>query len=484
MKFEFPESERFIIDVIAKAGRHIGFPTYVVGGFVRDRMLGRECKDIDVVCVGNGLELAKTVSESLNPQPKVNYFKRFGTAMLKYEGLEVEFVGARKESYSEHSRKPAVENGTLEDDQNRRDFTINAMAVDLSAKAFGEIIDPFDGLLHLEEGIIKTPLAPSKTLSDDPLRMMRAIRFATQLNFQIEDETLEAIKDNNKRLDIISAERINSELAKIIMSAFPSVGFILLNDTGLLDHILPELVALEGVEYLDGKGHKDNFYHTLEVLDNTTLMTNDYWLRWAALLHDIGKPRSKRFDKNSGWTFHGHEMIGSNMVAKIFQRLKLPLDHNMRYVEKLVAMHQRPISLTKEEVTDSAIRRLIFEAGEELDDLITLCNADITSKNLEKVKKYRKNYDFVKQRITEVEQKDHIRNWQPPITGQLIMATFDIPPSRMVGDIKMTIREAIMDGEIPNDYTAAYVFMLEKGRELGLVKKSLGHRIVSKNDPK
>ena len=472
MQFEFRNNELGLIHTIAKTGEQLGYATYLVGGFVRDRILDRKCKDIDVVCVGSGLELAKKVAEALNPKPKVNYFNRFGTAMLKYGDVELEFVGARKESYRTDSRKPAVENGTLEDDQNRRDFTINAMAVDLSPDFFGEVLDPFDGLQDLKKRIIRTPLQAGKTFSDDPLRMMRAIRFATQLNFKIEPNTFQAIKNNKHRLQIISAERIIDELEKIIRSPLPSDGFILLNDAGLLELFLPELVKLEGVEYVDGKGHKDNFYHTLQVLDNLTLMSNNYWLRWAAILHDIGKPKSKRFSEISGWTFHGHEMIGAKMVPKLFKRLKLPLDHNMKYVQKLVGLHQRPISLTKEEVTDSAIRRLIFDAGEDLDDLILLCNADITSKNPDRVKRYRHNYEFVKKRIEEVEEKDHIKNWQPPISGEIIMDTFGISPSRMVGDLKAAIREAILDGDISNDYESAHEFMLEKGRELGLDAKA------------
>lgn len=470
MRFNFIDKELPLVHTIAETGQKLGFPTYLVGGYVRDRLLGRESEDIDVVCVGSGLELAKEVAKELQPKLKVNYFKRFGTAMFKYKDVEVEFVGARKESYSKDSRKPSVENGTLQDDQNRRDFTINALAVDISKGTFGTLVDPFRGLEDLEKGIIRTPLEPDKTFSDDPLRMMRAIRFATQLNFQIEAATFHAIKQNKERLRIISAERITSELEKIIRAPLPSGGFILLNDAGLLEIFLPELVKLEGVEYIDGKGHKDNFYHTLQVLDNLTLMSNNYWLRWAAILHDIGKPKSKRYNEKSGWTFHGHEVIGAKLVPKLFKRLKLPLDHNMRHVQKLVSLHQRPISLTKEEVTDSAIRRLIFDAGEVLDDLVTLCNADITSKNPNRVKRYRQNYEFVKQRIQEVEEKDHIRNWQPPISGEKIMETFGIPPSRMVGEIKTAIREAILDGDIPNENEAAYAFMLEKGEELGLQK--------------
>ena len=470
MQFRFQNKEIELVKTIADAGQRLGFPTYLVGGFVRDRILDRECSDMDVVCIGSGIDLAQEVANRLDPKPRVTVFKRFGTAMLKHGDVEIEFVGARKESYSKDSRKPAVEEGTLEDDQNRRDFTINAMAVDLSEKNFGAVIDPFDGLGDLEKGIIRTPLEPSMTFSDDPLRMMRAVRFAAQLYFKISPPTFQAIKDNSGRLSIVSQERIQGELKKIINCPQPSEGFILLNEGGLLTQFFPELVKLEGVEYVGGKAHKDNFYHTLQVLDNLCLASKNYWLRWAAILHDIGKPESKRFDDKVGWTFHGHEVIAARMVPKLFKRMKLPLDNQMKYVQKLVALHQRPISLTKEEVTDSAIRRLIFDAGEDLDDLITLCNADITSKNADKVKKYKQNYEYVKQRIREVEERDHLRNWQPPISGELIMETFGIKPSRLVGDIKSAIREAVLDGEITNDNVAAYEYMIAKGREFGLEK--------------
>lgn len=435
---------------------------------MRDRILRRESKDLDIVCVGSGITLAKAVAEELSPSPRVTYFKRFGTAMLKYQDLEVEFVGARRESYNNDSRKPIVEDGTIEDDQNRRDFTINALAVSLGSDSFGAIIDPFEGVMDLKNRVIRTPLEPGITFSDDPLRMMRAIRFSTQLDFEIDTDTYKAISDHKDRLAIVSYERIIGELEKIIRAERPSIGFKKLYDTRLLALFLPELVQLAGVEYVDGHGHKDNFYHTLQVLDNLAESSDNYWLRWSAILHDIGKPKSKRFQKDTGWTFHGHEVIGARMVPKVFKRLKLPLDQKMKYVQKLVAMHQRPISLTKAEVNDSAIRRLIFEAGEDLDDLLLLCTADITSKNPDRVKKYHQNYEYVKQRIEEVEEKDRIRNWQPPISGDMIMKTFDIPPSKVVGIIKTDIREAILDGEIPNEYEAAYQLMLKKGNEMGL----------------
>ncbi len=469
MHFRFLDHEKFIVDIISDAAIHLRSPTYLVGGFVRDRFLGRLCKDIDVVCIGSGIQLANEVSKRLEGKPKVTIFKRFGTAMLKYRDIELEFVGARKESYNFDSRKPVVEEGTLEDDQNRRDFTINALAVDLSRANFGNILDPFDGLRDLVDKVIRTPLSPDVTFSDDPLRMMRAVRFATQLGFNIEENTWIGLKNNSKRLEIISRERILTELGKIVMSSKPSIGFKLLEEGGLLKEFFPELIELKGVEYVDGKGHKDNFYHTLQVLDNLSATSNDYWLRWAAILHDIGKPRSKRFTKANGWTFHGHEVIGERMVPKLFKRMKLPLDQQMRFVQKMVALHQRPISLTKEEVTDSAIRRLIFDAGEDLDDLLLLCNADITSKNQNKVVRYKRNYEFVKERILAVEERDHIRNWQPPISGELIMETFNISPSRNVGIIKNAIKEAILEGIIKNEYDEAYKFMILKGKEIGLM---------------
>lgn len=471
MRFHFYDHEKAIVQTIAEAGIHLKFPTYLIGGFVRDRFLNRPCKDIDVVCVGSGIELAKEVSLRLPDRPNVTIFKRFGTAMIKHDALEIEFVGARKESYDFDSRKPTVEEGTLEDDQNRRDFTINALAVDLSINGFGQILDPFGGLVDLESKTIKTPLEPGRTFSDDPLRMMRAIRFASQLDFDIEDNTWTGIKDNHERLKIISAERITEELSKIMNSPIPSVGFRLLEESGLLDLFFPELTELKGVDYVDGRGHKDNFYHTLQVLDNLSRVSSNYWLRWAAILHDIGKPRSKRYSNTSGWTFHGHEVIGARMVPKLFKRFKLPLDHKMKFVQKMVALHQRPISLTKEEVTDSAMRRLIFDAGEDLDELLLLCNADITSKNKSKVERYKKNYEYVKERIEAVEERDHIRTWQPPISGEMIMETFGISPSRSVGIIKNAIKEAMLDGEIENNYDAAFQYMILKGKELGLERK-------------
>ena len=468
MVFDIQTKERKIFHLISEVAAELGYPTYVVGGYVRDRLLARPSKDIDIVCVGSGITLAQKVASKLHPIPRIAVYSRFGTAMLKHNDLEVEFVGARKESYRYDSRKPTVEEGSLEDDQNRRDFTINALAVSLNEDDFGMIIDPFDGLEHLEEKIIKTPLQPGKTFSDDPLRMMRAIRFATQLDFEIEQETLAAIGKYKSRIHIVSKERIAIELNKIILADEPSVGFKLLYDTGLLHIIFPEMAALQGVEFRNGRGHKDNFYHTLEVLDNLSKNTHDLWLRWAAVLHDIAKPPTKRFHPQQGWTFHGHEALGAAMVPRIFRRLRLPLDNKMKYVQKLVRLHLRPISLTKENITDSAIRRLLFEAGDDIDDLMMLCEADITSKNPKKVQRYLENYEMVRERLKEVEEKDNLRNWQPPISGEIIMATFGISPSREVGMIKNAIREAILEGDIENNYDSAYAFMLEKGQELGL----------------
>ena len=441
---------------------------YVVGGFVRDRLLGRPTSDIDIVCIGDGIQLAQEVAGALWPIPRVVIYKRFGTAMLKHNSMEVEFVGARKESYRSDSRKPAVEPGSLEDDQNRRDFTINALAVSLKEENFGEIIDPFGGLMDLENKILRTPLEPGKTFSDDPLRMIRAIRFATQLGFTIEKSTLDAISKYRNRIHIVSQERITTELNKIILADLPSIGFNLLYDTGLLQIIFPELCELQGVEIRRGVGHKDNFYHTLEVLDNISGTTDKLWLRWAAILHDIAKPRTKRFSLQAGWTFHGHEAVGASMVPEIFKRMRLPLDSKMKYVQKLVRLHLRPISLVKEEITDSAIRRLIFDAGEDLEDLMKLCEADITSKNPNRVARYIQNYQLVRERLVEVEDKDKLRNWQPPISGEEIMEVFSLPPSREVGIIKNRIRETILDGQIPNSYQAAFELMLQIGKELGL----------------
>lgn len=468
MVFNIQPEERKILEVIRGCAQTLGFPAYLVGGYVRDRLLSRPSKDMDVVCVGSGIDLALAVAQQLRPVPRVTTYARFGTAMLKHQGLEVEFVGARKESYRFDSRKPIVEEGTLEDDQNRRDFTINALAVSLNEHDYGTIIDPFDGLEHLEQKKIITPLEPGKTFSDDPLRMMRAIRFSNQLGFEIDPNTLEAISTFANRIQIISQERIATELNKILCTARPSEGFKLLFDTGLLHLVLPELAAMQGVEIKNGIGHKDNFYHTLQVVDQLAMKSNDLWLRWAALLHDIGKPVTKRFEKGIGWTFHGHEPVGAAMVPRIFARLKLPLDQKMKFVQKMVQLHQRPISLTNEEITDSAVRRILFEAGDDIDQLMLLCEADITSKNEAKVKRYLTNYEFLRERLKIIEENDHLRNWQPPISGEDIMATFRIPPCREVGIIKNAIREAILDGDIPNTPEAAREFMINKAEEIGL----------------
>ena len=472
MVFNIQAHEREIFTLIEQTATELGYPTYVVGGYVRDRLLARPSKDMDIVCVGNGIRLAQNIASKMHPIPRVVVYKRFGTAMLKCKNdLEIEFVGARKESYRHDSRKPSVENGSLEDDQNRRDFTINALAVSLNGRNFGQIIDPFGGLQHLEHKLIKTPLEPGKTFSDDPLRMMRAIRFSTQLGFEIEANTLASIAKNRNRISIVSKERIIIELNKIIASPTPSVGFKLLFDTKLLEIIFPEMAALYGVEIREGKGHKDNFYHTLEVLDNLCKKTTNLWLRWAAIMHDIAKPPTKRFNKEHGWTFHGHEALGAAMTPRIFRNLKLPLDHKMKYVQKLVRLHLRPISLTKENITDSAIRRLLFEAGDDIEDLMLLCEADITSKNPKKVQRFLQNYHMVRDQLKAIEEKDRIRNWEPPISGELIMDTFNILPSRPVGVIKNSIREAILDGVIGNNYEEAYAFMLEQGLTLGLTPK-------------
>ena len=448
-----------------------GLEAYVVGGFVRDLLLERPSKDIDIVVIGNGLELAKACAEKLRVK-KVSFFDHYGTAHFLYKDLDVEFVGARKESYSEHSRNPEVSEGTLKDDQERRDFTINALAIDLREENFGNLIDPFDGISDLNKGIIRTPLDPDKTFSDDPLRMMRAIRFATQLNFKIEITCLESIAKNAHRLEIISKERIMTELNKIIISDQPSRGFKLLMSTKLLNQFFPEMVMLAGVEKIKGKSHKDNFYHTLEVLDNICEVTDNLWLRWAAILHDIAKPNTKRFDDKVGWTFHGHEDLGARMVPKIFKRLRLPLDHKMKYVQKLVRLHLRPIALVKGNVTDSAIRRLLFEAGNDIEDLMKLCNADITSKNEFRVKRYKKNFEEVERKLKSVEEKDRVRNFQPPVSGREVMDTFNLEPCNTVGMIKSKIKEAILEGEIENDRDQALKYMLKLGKELGLTAKS------------
>ncbi|SKB67487.1 tRNA nucleotidyltransferase (CCA-adding enzyme) [Salegentibacter holothuriorum] len=458
-----------IFRVITQASEEIKLESYVIGGFVRDHILQRgEPKDIDIVAVGSGIELAKKVAQILPHKPKVQIFKNYGTAMLRAYDMEIEFVGARKESYQKDSRKPIVEDGSLEDDQNRRDFTINALALGLNEENFGNLLDPFNGIEDLNSKLIKTPLDPDITYSDDPLRMLRAIRFATQLNFKIEKESLDAITRNKKRIKIISKERITDELHKIMMAEKPSKGFSLLHKTGLLHIILPELTALEGIDEIEGQKHKDNFWHTLEVVDNIAKNTDDLWLRWAALLHDIGKAPTKKFHKKIGWTFHGHEFVGAKMVFKLFKRLRLPLNDKMKYVQKLVLMSSRPIAIVDNDVTDSAVRRLIFDAGEDIEDLMTLCEADITTKNPNRYKKYHNNFKVVRTKMKEVEERDHVRNFQPPVTGEEIMETFNIRPSREIGIIKDTIKEAILEGEIPNEHKAARNLMLKKGKELGL----------------
>ena len=469
MDINCTDKEIFLLKKIGAAAEELGVETYLIGGFVRDKIIGRPTKDADIVCIGDGIELAHKVAERFNPKPVVAYFKTFGTAQIKVDdSFEVEFVGARKESYDFKSRNPVVAPGTLEDDQNRRDFTINALAISLNKDNYGKLLDPFGGLKDIERRVIQTPLAPLQTFSDDPLRMMRAIRFATQLNFTIAQITFQAIIDNAERIKIVSQERITDELNKILLAKKPGIGLDLLSKSGLMQIIFPQMMALHGAEYVDGMGHKDNFYHTLQVVDNISQHTDDLWLRWAAVLHDIAKPITKRFEPGHGFTFHGHEAVGAKMVPKIFTKLKLPLNEKMRLVQKLVELHLRPISLTKENITDSAIRRLLFDAGEDIEDLLMLCNADITSKNKEKVKRYSQNFELVKQRLKEVEEKDHIRNWQPPITGEIIMQTFNLKPSKPVGIIKDAIRNAILDGVIPNSYEDAFQFMLKQAAELNM----------------
>lgn len=458
-----------IFKTISQSAKELGLDTYVIGGFVRDFILKRgNAKDIDIVTTGDGIKLAEKVAKNLPNKPKVQVFKTYGTAMLHFKGIDIEFVGARKESYTEDSRNPEVESGTLVDDQNRRDFTINAFALDLSNKNFGDLLDPFNGMEDLENKIIRTPLNPDITYSDDPLRMMRAIRFATQLNFSIEAGSLKAISKNKERIKIITNERIVVELNKILESQTPSIGFLLLEQTGLLDYILPELTALKGIDEVEGQRHKDNFYHTLEVVDNIALHTNNVWLRWAALLHDIGKAPTKKFNKKVGWTFHGHEFMGSKMVFQLFKRLKMPMNDKMKFVQKMVLMSSRPIALVDEKVTDSAVRRLVFDAGDFVDDLMMLCEADITTKNPKKFQKYHQNFKIVRDKIVEVEERDHIRNFQPPITGEEIMETFNLKPSKEIGIIKESIKEAILEGDIPNEYEAAFQLMLKEGNRLGL----------------
>ncbi len=460
-----------IFKVVGSVADENNVNVYVIGGYVRDLYLHRPSKDIDMVVIGDGITLAEKVAEKLKSK-KLAVFKTYGTAMIKYRDLEVEFVGARKESYNEDSRNPTVESGTLEDDQNRRDFTINALAISLNKNTWGDVLDPFGGLQHIEEQIIKTPLNPDITFSDDPLRMMRAIRFASQLNFIIEEETFKGIERNHERIKIITKERIAEEINKIILSPKPSVGFKLLEKSGLLSIIFPEMQALKGVDMVNGIRHKDNFYHTLTVLDNICQNTNDLWVRWSAILHDIGKPRTKRYDSKLGWTFHGHNHLGERMVSDIFKRMKLPLNEKMKFVQNLVSLHMRPIVLSEDEVSDAAVRRLLFDAGDNIDDLMTLCEADITSKDEDKVKRYLRNFKVVRRKLKEIEEKDKVRNFQPPISGELIMKCFGLTPCRQIGDIKEIIKDAILDGKIQNDFEEAYNLMLETGISLGLTQVS------------
>ena len=471
MDIRCSQEERFLINKVANAAQEAGMEAYLIGGFVRDKILDRPCADMDVVCLGDGIQLAELVAARFTPRPHVSFFKTFGTAHIRVHDYDIEFVGARKESYRHHSRNPEVEPGSLKDDLERRDFSVNSMSVSLNTADFGKLFDPFNGLSDLTDKIIKTPLSPDKAFTDDPLRMLRAIRFAAQLGFTIDPVTWEGILKHRDRIRIISQERITEEINKMILCRIPSVGFDLMYRSGLLKLVFPQMVDLAGAEYRDGVGHKDNLYHTFQVLDNISRNTDDLWLRWAAILHDIGKPATKRFEEEAGWTFHGHEVVGGRMVPRIFAQLKLPQDAKMRFVRKIVELHLRPISLTKENITDSAVRRLLFEAGEDVDALMTLCNADITSKNKQKVKQFLSNFEMVRQRMKEVEEKDQLRSWQPPVTGEMIMEAFGIPPSREVGDIKTAIREAILDGLIPGTKDAAWEFMLVKAKEMGLQMK-------------
>ena len=470
MDIQCTPEELALFEKIAKAADSIQVPAYIVGGFVRDKLIGRKTKDADIVCVGDGIALAHAVAAQFKPKPNVAFFKNFGTAQIKVAGFEVEFVGARKESYRAESRNPEVAPGTLEDDQNRRDFTINAMAISLNGDSYGKLVDPFGGIKDLDAGLIRTPLDADITFSDDPLRMMRCIRFATQLGFTIQPETYAAIARNKERIHIISQERITDELNKITMTAKPSIGFDLLFKSGLLQEFFPQMVRLHGVEIQEGKGHKDNFYHTLQVLDNTADRSDNLWLRWAAILHDIAKPATQKFEPGHGWTFHGHDAVGERMVPKIFKQLKLPLHDPAKYVAKLVALHLRPISLSKEDITDSAMRRLLFDAGDDLEDLMMLCESDITSKNQQKVRRYLDNFALVKERLKAVEEADQMRNWQPPVDGAEIMELFNLTPSREVGILKTAVREAILDGIIPNEREASLAFVHQKAKEMGLIK--------------
>lgn len=468
MDISCTEKELFVFKKIAKAAEELSMPCYLIGGFVRDKILGRKTKDADIVCVGDGIALAHLVAAKFGPKVKVTTFKTFGTAHIRIDHWDIEFVGARIESYQSSSRNPDVKPGNLKDDQFRRDFTMNALAISLNADDFGAILDPFEGRADIERRLIRTPLDPEQTFSDDPLRMLRAVRFAAQLNFTIDPQAFEAIRLNAGRISIISQERITEEINKILLTKKPSLGLDLLYRAGLLEIIFPQMVDLVGAENIDGIGHKDNFYHTLQVIDNICTNTDDIWLRWAALLHDIGKPPTKKFEEGHGWTFHGHEVVGGRMVPRIFAKLRLPQNEKMRFVRKMVEMHLRPIGLTKENITDSAIRRLLFDAGEDIEALMTLCEADITSKNKMKVRRYLENFEMVRSRLKEVEEKDKVRNWQPPITGEMIMQIFGLPPGKIVGELKNAIREAILDGEIENSYDAAYSFMLTKAAALNV----------------